>query len=108
MNNIIKGIIHSELSEEEKMQSLKKISEDLEIAKGVLSGEYEYCTECDDYYLSESYITKTVISEERDTCTYESPMNSGGNEYKRKRFSVTYSICPKGHKQEIHSREIKG
>lgn len=59
MNDVIKKIVESKLSKDEKIHSLKKLSDDIEMANGILSGEFVYCAECDDYYLAQSFLIDT-------------------------------------------------
>lgn len=104
MNKIIKDIIDSRCSYKEKNKALDLLSNDIDIARGILSGEFKYCPECDDYYLSKSYLTD---NETRPTkiCVYEDPINSGGNDYVDGFADIIYSICPKGHKHEVDKKE---
>lgn len=62
MNKVIKDIIGKECSNKEKLLDL--LSDEIKIARGVLSGEYKYCFGCDDYYLAKSYLSDT---ETKDT-----------------------------------------
>lgn len=103
MVDIIKNIINAKSSNEEKIKALHKLNEDIEIAKGILSGMYKYCQDCDDYYLAESFISKTE-QKQTQICIYD-PINSGGNEYGPGYIQIAYSICPKGHKHEVDKFE---
>lgn len=100
MNKIIKEIIDRRCTKEEKDKALALLNNDIEMAKGILSGKFQYCPECDDYYLSESYLTR-VETKETKICVYEDPINSGGNNYIDGYVDIIYSICPKGHRHEI-------
>ena len=91
-------------SEEEKMQSLKRIGDGREMANGILSGKFVYCEECDDYYLAKSFLTEEK-AEKTQILIYSDPINSGGNEYADGYADITYSICPKGHKKQINRSE---
>lgn len=104
MKSIIYDILHESWTNESKEKALNAIAEDLEIARGVLSGKFLYCPECDDYYLAKSYMTETE-TKETNICTYQDPINSGGNEYESGYLDITYSICPKGHKKVVSSKE---
>lgn len=104
MHDFIKSIINSNQSSADKTRLLNDIKGSIEIAEKVLSGEYKYCPECDDYYLAESFITKPETEKIR-ICTYSDPINSGSDEYADGFAVITYSICPKGHKHEIHREE---
>lgn len=104
MNNIIKDIINKNCSKEEKNKALDLLSDEIEMAKGILSGRYKYCPDCDDYYLAKSYLTATE-TRETQICVYQDMINSGGNEYAAGFVDITYSICPKGHKHELSRSE---
>lgn len=104
MNSIIKDIINKHCSKEEKNKALDLLSDEIKLAKGILSGKYKHCPDCDDYYLAKSYLIESETIE-ADICVYEDIINSGGNEYERGYIDITYSICPKGHKHEVSRRE---
>lgn len=104
MNKVVKDIINRRCTSEEKYKTLDLLSNDIDIAKGILSGKFQYCPDCDDYYFSKSYLTE-VETEETRICVYEDPINSGGNDYVDGYTDITYSICPKGHKHEIDRKE---
>lgn len=104
MNDVIKKIVESKLSKKDKIQSLKKLSDDIEMANGILSGKFVYCSECDDYYLAQSFLTDTK-TEKTQILIYSDPINSGGNEYADGYADITYSICPKGHRKQIARSE---
>lgn len=104
MNNIIKDIINKNCSKEEKNKALNLLCDEIEMAKGILSGKYKYCPDCDDYYLAKSYLAE-IETKETNICVYQDPINSGGNEYERGYVDITYSICPKGHKHEVTRSE---
>lgn len=101
MKQFIKDIIFSNEEADIKLQELDEIIEDIQTAKEVINLEYTYCEDCDDYYLTSSYGTKNEIKEEK-ICTYEDPINSGGNEYTMGKVYYLYSICPKGHKKIVY------
>ncbi len=101
MNKVIQDIIiDKKCSKTEKNKALDLLSNEIEIAKDILSGKYQYCPDCNDYYLAESYLTKPETEKTR-ICVYNDPINSGGDEYEDGFLDITYSICPKGHKHEI-------
>ena len=104
MIDIIYDILHEDCTNEEKRKKLNIIAEDLEMARRYLSGEFAYCAECDDYYLSKSFILQEE-TQETNICIYEDPINSGGNEYAPGYLDITYIVCPKGHKKKIDSKE---
>lgn len=104
MNKIIEDIINNNSTKEEKIKALDLLSEHIEMARGIISGKYMYCPDCNDYYLTKSFFTETETLESK-ICVYEDWMNSGGNEYSDGFLDITYHICPKGHKHMIHKRE---
>ena len=104
MDKVIKNIIISRATNQEKNEQLDSLLADINIAKDILSGKLTYCKECDDYYLSESFLTKYETKPTR-ICIYEDPINSGGNDYVNGYVDITYCICPKGHKYEIDRKE---
>lgn len=104
MNKFIKDIIEKSCSDKQKKKELNKLSDEIKMAKGILSGEFQYCPECDDYYLMKSYLSDTETKDTR-ICIYQDPINSGGNDYVDGYVKITYSICPKGHKHEVNREE---
>lgn len=104
MNKIIKDIVDRNCSKEEKNKALDLLNDEIRMAKGILSGKYEYCPCCDDYYLTKSYLTETETKKTK-ICIYRDPINSGGNDYADGFVDITYSICPKGHKHEVSRHE---
>lgn len=104
MNKIIKDIIDKKCSNNEKNQELNKLSDEIEMAKGILGGKFQYCPECDDYYLTRSYLIDRETKNAK-ICIYRDPINSGGNNYTDGLVDITYSTCPKGHKHEINREE---
>lgn len=98
MNKLIKSILGDNPKEdaENKLEQLKKLERDIELARKVLDNSWLYCEECDDYYLAPSFMMK-VRDEMINECVYVDPINSGGNEYKKMKYSCTYATCPKGH-----------
>lgn len=104
MNTIIENIINASVGNNVKFKKLDELQEDIKIAKDILKGKYTYCSQCKDYYLTESFLNK-IEHENCKICTYEDPINSGGNEYVDGIAMITYSICPKGHKKEINREE---
>lgn len=104
MNKIIKDIIENRNTKEEKIKTLNFLSNEIEMAKGILEGKFQYCPDCDDYYIAESYLSETETKNAR-ICTYVDPINSGGNDYADGYVDVTYSICPKGHRHEVSRKE---
>lgn len=104
MDKIIKNIIISRATNQEKKEQLDNLLNDINIAKDILSGRLRYCKECDDYYLSKSFLTEHETKPAR-ICIYDDPINSGGDDYVDGYADITYSICPKGHKHEIDRKE---
>ncbi len=106
MNKVIEDIINSNSTKEAKVKALDLLSEQIEMARGILSGKFIYCPDCNDHYLAKSFFAETETKETK-ICVYEDWMNSGGNEYEDGFLDITYRICPKGHKHEINRKEIK-
>lgn len=104
MEEVIKEIIESDVSKYDKLDALNKIRDDIDIAKDIIAGKFKYCKECEDYYLSESFIKRTETKPTK-VCTYQDPINSGGNDYADGYVDIVYEICPKGHKHEISRKE---
>lgn len=104
MNSVIKSIIDRNCSKEEKNKILDSLCDEIKIAKGILSGEYKYCQDCDDYYLAKSYLTESKTIKTK-ICVYQGIINSGENEYEDGYADITYSICPKGHRHEVSRLE---
>lgn len=97
MNPVIKDILVRKCKQEDKEKALQSLTEDIEKARLILSGYYRYCPDCDDYYIAGSFLHSTV-TEPSKVCTWEDPINSGGNEYKDVIKTTQYLICPKGHR----------
>ena len=104
MNSVIQSIINRNCSKEEKNKALDSLCDEIKIAKGILSGKYKYCQDCDDYYLAQSYLMESKTIETK-ICVYQGIINSGENEYEDGYVDITYSICPKGHKHEVSRSE---
>lgn len=104
MNSVIRDIINKKCSVDEKNVAFDSLMEDIELGRGILNGKFQYCPNCDDYYLSKSFLTESETKETK-ICIYEDPINSGGNEYVNGFVDITYSICPKGHKHELRKKE---
>lgn len=104
MNKVIQNIINSNRTKDEKIKELDMLSEQIEIAKGVLFGKFIYCPDCDDYYLAKSFYEETETTEAK-ICVYEDWINSSGNEYADGFLDIIYRICPKGHKYELTRNE---
>lgn len=101
MNKAIENIIMSIATNEEKLESLKVLEKDLQLAKDIINGKYTYCEECGDYYLSKSFFVETK-NKQTKICTYKDPINSGGDEYVDEYVDITYRVCPKGHKHIVN------
>lgn len=104
MNKFIRDIIDKKCSNIQKKNELNKLGNEIEVAKGILSGEFQYCPDCDDYYLVKSFLFDSEIRNAR-ICIYQDPINSGGNDYADGIVDIKYSICPKGHKHEVSRKE---
>ena len=59
MNSIISDIIDRNCAKEEKEKALDLLIEEIEMAKGILSGKYQHCDICNDYYLTKSFWRET-------------------------------------------------
>lgn len=106
MNTVIKDIIIRNCSKEDKLTALNNLSNDIETAKGIISGKYIYCETCDDYYLAKSFFEETETKPAK-ICIYKDPINSGGNDYADGTVQTTYKICPKGHKKVSDRKEFR-
>ena len=104
MDKFIKDIIDKNCSDKQKKKELDKLNNEIEMAKGILSGKFQYCQDCDDYYLAKSFLSDSETKNAR-ICIYQDPINSGGNDYADGYVDITYSICPKGHKHEVSRKE---
>ena len=65
----------------------------------IITEGYKYCPECDEYYREKFWETETK-TERRSICTFQSLANGEDDIRKYKNCSVTYAICPMGHKIE--------
>ena len=106
MNTYILDILTSSTTKKEKENAFKELEKSIKIARHILEGKYEYCAECQDYYLTKSFLTR-LISKPGKICIYEDPINDGGKEYVDGMIDTTYRICPKGHKKVIKREERK-
>lgn len=104
MNKFIKDIINKPCSDKQKKKELDKLIDEIEVAKGILSGKFRYCQDCDDYYLTKSFFSDLKTMNAR-ICTYRDLINSDDNDYADGYVDITYSICPKGHKHEVSRKE---
>ena len=105
MNPVIDDIIRRNVTTEEKEKALQQLEDEINFARRVLSKEFAYCPNCNDYYLADSFLLREEIKDER-ICTYCDPINSSGDEYKNGKMKYAYIICPKGHKHIKHKREV--
>jgi len=90
------SIIESNDSNKKKIEKLESFIEEAKIAIDIVNGKYKQCPKCKDYYLSKSFLSEEEIKEEQ-ICTWEDPINSGGNEYKLGKVKYIKTLCPKGH-----------
>lgn len=104
MHKVIKDLLLGDTTKAEKKSLLDSLADDIAFADEVLDGKFTYCESCDDYYLTESFQNKMDINDTK-ICTYEDPINSGGNEYADGTVIVKYRVCPKGHMKEIDREE---
>ena len=106
MHKVIEDIIKSNRSGNKKLAELDKLKDEIKLAEDIIRGVYKYCPECDDYYLSKSFVSE-IEYQDCKICTYSDPINSSGNEYVDGIAQITYSICPKGHRKELYRYEEK-
>ena len=106
MHEAVNKILKMIGEEESKKKALDALAADIEMARGILSGDFKYCPDCDDYYLARSFITD-IDRKETEICVYRDPINSGGDEYDIGYIDTTYRTCPKGHRTLIEVRERK-
>lgn len=104
INKAVQNILKSYHTKDAQLKALSKLSDDIDFAKGVINGTYKYCEECDDYYLTQSFLHHSDRKKCR-ICVYQDIINSGGNEYADGYANIEYEICPKGHKKEINRME---
>ena len=90
------SIVESNESDNKKIEKLESFIEEAKIAIDIVKGKYKHCPKCKDYYFTKSFLTEEEIKEE-EICTYEDPINSGGNEYKIGKVKYIKTLCPKGH-----------
>lgn len=105
MDNYIKNIVIRKCDIDSKIKALSDLENDINIAKEIITGKYIYCNDCDDYYLTGSFMEEKEYKVEK-ILVYSDPINSSGNEYADGRVEYIYKICPKGHKHKINRREI--
>lgn len=107
MNELIKNIVtNNHRTVADRNKELDELEKDIKEARGLLSGKYSYCKECDDFYLSKSFFGEKETKEAK-ICVYNDPINSGGNEYADGYIDIMYQVCPKGHKHEVGRHERK-
>lgn len=106
MNKEVKNILKSYNTKNAQLKALSQLEEDIEFAKGVVDGTFQYCEKCDDYYLAKSFL-HDFETKKAQICIYQDPINSGGNEYVKGIVHIKYKICPKGHKIEVERTEEK-
>lgn len=99
MNKSISDILYSDVKRELKTKLIKSIMTDCNEALNLLTDEYKICPICKEFYLRKSFNFETK-DEVRKVCTYDSPINSGDNEYEDRKLEISYYICPKGHEIE--------
>lgn len=104
MDKFIKDIIEKNCSDKQKKKELDKLSDEIEMARGILNGKFKYCPECDDYYLTRSFLSDKETKKAK-ICVYSDPINSGGDEYADGFVDIIYSTCPKGHRHEMNRKE---
>ena len=104
----INDILKLPISNEDKLLKLRDFAKDVEFqvspAEGILRGMFEYCNDCEDWYLTKSFTREHKVVPGQ-VCIYEDPINSGGNTYADGNIYIGYKICPKGHKEEVSRSE---
>jgi hypothetical protein len=103
MNKVIKNILEM-YNAEEINNELDLLQADINFARKVASGEWSYCPECDDYYISDCFLRANETKPTK-VCIYNDPINSGGDDYADGYLDIEYSICPKNHRIEISRNE---
>lgn len=76
MNAIVKDVLNKTLTKEVKLKLFDEMKKDIELAERYLSGEFEYCETCNDYYLAKSFLFENETKESQ-ICTYRGIINSG-------------------------------
>ena len=105
MNKEIRKILESDKTKKQKENALNLLSDEIKIAKLILSGDYLYCSECDDYYLTKSYLTETK-TEDFQICVYKDLTHEEDNKYAEGFYHIKYRVCPKGHKHELFRNKL--
>ena len=99
----IEQIVEGNYKVTEKLQMFSDLKEELlsqiNDAESNLLKEYKYCPKCKEYYRNKVWDTE-VKQEVREICTFWNHCEFGENDYENKLCTVTYSICPMGHKKE--------
>lgn len=106
IHDFIQKIVTSHQQAPNKLKFIEELRQELKLAEEIIKGKYTWCEQCEDYYLSKSFLSE-VKHEDCKICTFVDPINSSGNTYVDGVAQVTYSICPKGHRKEIHRHETK-
>lgn len=104
MNKTVKEIVEQWADSTTKLKELEKLEEDIAFAKKIVKGEYKQCLECKEYFLTRTFFTETERID-CQICTYDSPYNSGDDEYAEGYADITYLVCPKGCKTIIDKIE---
>lgn len=104
MHPVVKKILDSTTTNQKKLEEINDIKDSVSIAERIFSGEFTYCKNCGDYFLSGSFIETTEIVEE-PVCVYSDPINSSGDIYEKKLVRYTYKYCPKGCKHKVKREE---
>lgn len=104
MNQLIKNIIQGAYTTDDKLKALDSIADDLQMARGVMSGKYTYCPYCDEYYLTKSFV-KEQQTELARVPVYENTPSGEITKHVNGEAIITYLICPKEHVREINREE---
>ena len=106
MNEVVYDIVKEWLSDEEKLKKLDELEADIAFAREIISGKFQQCPVCKEYFLTKTFFVEKE-TEECEICVYDSPINSGDNEYIDGYADTIYSVCPKGHRTAISRSERK-
>lgn len=95
LNSNYKVTVKKEMLRELRKQVTKEFNE----AINIIRKGYKYCPKCKEYYREKSWETETK-TERREVCTFSSLVDHDDDRYEYKDCSVTYAICPMGHRIE--------
>lgn len=97
----IEDILNGNYKVTEKKEMLrelrKQVTKEFNEAEDNITQGYEYCPKCKEYYREKSWETETK-TERREVCTSSSLVDHDDDIWEYKNCSITYEICPMGHK----------